>query len=246
MKLTILGTAGAYPGPGGACAGYLVESGDSRILLDCGTGVLANLQKHIPVYQLSHIIISHMHADHFFDLVPLRYLLAFGPRSHRVALHLPPGGAETLLSVVSFLRDPAFFTSFFDVSEYRPGATDISGLRFEFAPVPHYVPSYAMSINGDGRLTYSSDCGPSDVLASLAAGSALLLTEALLTYPAEHGPRGHLTMGEAAEIAARAGASRLLLSHVYHDRDYTAQLALARKTFPGPVEVAELNKSYTV
>lgn len=245
MKLTVLGTAGAYPGPGGACSGYLVEYGDSRILLDCGTGVLANLQKHISLRDLTHIVISHLHADHFLDLIPLRYALMLGYKGHRMSLHLPPGGAATLQSVVSFLKDPAFFSSNFDIAEYSPGVMNVSGFKIEIAPVPHYIPSFAIAITGDRKFTFSADCGPNDALVTLAAGSDLLLTEAALLKPEDDpGPRGHLTMVEAAQMAARAGASRLLFSHIYSERDYSSQLAAARKSFAGSIEIAELNRSY--
>ncbi len=245
MKLTILGTAGAYPGPGESCSGYLLESGDSRILLDCGTGVLANLQKHISIRDLTHIVISHIHADHFLDLIPLRYALMLGFKGHRITLHLPPGGAATLQSVVSFLNDPAFFSSMFDIEEYRPGVMTVSGLKIEVAPVPHYVPSFALAVTGDRKFAFSADCGPNDTLVKLASGSDLLLTEAAILKPEDDpGPRGHLTMVEAAQVASRAGASRLLFSHIYSERDYSSQLAAARKAFAGPVEVAEVNRSY--
>lgn len=171
MKLTILGNAGPYPGPGGACSGYLVEDNHLKILLDCGTGALANLQKHVSIAELSHIIISHMHADHFLDLIPLRYYLALGVKGHRIALHLPPGGATTLLSVVSFLNDPGFFSAYFDVKEYSPDGLNIPGIKIEVARVPHYVPSYAIALIKDRKLTYSADCAPSDALVALAEKS---------------------------------------------------------------------------
>ncbi len=246
MKLTVLGTSGAYPGPGGACSGYLVEDRGSVLLLDCGTGVLANLQKHISIHDLSHIVITHMHADHFLDLVPLRYALAFGPKRHRISLHLPPGGIQVLQSVVTFLKDPSFFPSFFDLEEYAPGESAILGFKIAIAPVPHYIPSHAVAVANTRKLTFSSDCGPSDSLAAVAAGSDLLLTEALLLSPVEKVPRGHLTMAEAAQIATRARVARLVFSHIYPDRDYSDQLAQAKKEFTGPVEIAGINQTYEV
>ncbi len=246
MKLTVLGTAGAYPGPGGACSGYLVEADGSRLLLDCGTGVLANLQKHISFSEVSDIIVSHMHADHFLDLLPLRYALALGPTRHRISLHLPPGGQAILQSVVSFLNDPAFFVSYFDITEYQPGDLEIAGFKVKVVPVPHYVPSHAMAFTRGRKLTYSADCGPNDSLAVLGVRSDLLLTEALLLKPEDKIPRGHLTMAESAAIATRAGARRLMFSHIYPDRDYSEQIAQARKAFAGPIEVAEVNRTYEV
>ncbi len=96
MKLTILGSSAAYPKAGGACSGYLVEEGKTRLLVDCGTGVLSNLQKLFALKDVGHIVISHLHADHCFDLIPYRYALmrpvhkGIHPR-----LYLPPGGGKS-------------------------------------------------------------------------------------------------------------------------------------------------------
>ena len=47
LSVTVLGCDGSYAGPGGACSGYLVSSGDTHVWLDCGPGTLANLQQHL-------------------------------------------------------------------------------------------------------------------------------------------------------------------------------------------------------
>lgn len=55
-----------------------------------------------------------------------------------------------------------------------------------------------------------------------------------------------MTMPEAAGIAARARVSRLLISHIFHDRDYSSQMAAAKKAFSRQIEIAEVSKTYTV
>ena len=47
MKITVIGCYGAYPELNGATAGYLVESKNTKVLLDCGSGVIAKLQNYI-------------------------------------------------------------------------------------------------------------------------------------------------------------------------------------------------------
>lgn len=73
MKLTVLGNNGPFPSPGGACSGYLLEEDSTKILIDCGNGVLSNLQKICPFEDLSAIILTHLHSDHISDLMVLRY-----------------------------------------------------------------------------------------------------------------------------------------------------------------------------
>lgn len=65
VVVTALGTSAAFPGPNDACSGWLLQSEAANILVDCGTGVVANLQRFIDPAQLSAVIITHMHADHF-------------------------------------------------------------------------------------------------------------------------------------------------------------------------------------
>ena len=81
MRLTILGNNGPFPAPGGACSGYLVESdsGETRILLDCGTGVLAHLTQLTPDIHLDAVVLSHLHYDHMSDMLPMHYYFQFHP-----------------------------------------------------------------------------------------------------------------------------------------------------------------------
>jgi len=64
MKLTVLGASGAFPAPGTATSGYLLEIDGHHILIDCGSGVLSRLQEHIRLDQLEAIILTHLHSDH--------------------------------------------------------------------------------------------------------------------------------------------------------------------------------------
>ena len=75
MKLTVLGCNGPYPEPGGACSGYLLENGATRVLIDCGTGVLARLTAIMPPEKLDAVILSHLHYDHMSDMLPMIYKL---------------------------------------------------------------------------------------------------------------------------------------------------------------------------
>ena len=61
MFLTVLGRHGPYPRPGGACSGYLLEDGETRVLIDCGSGVLSRLLEIMRPEQLDAIVLSHLH-----------------------------------------------------------------------------------------------------------------------------------------------------------------------------------------
>ena len=248
MRLTILGCSAAYPGPGGACSGYLIEESDAKILIDCGTGVLSNLQKVTTLEQVKHIIISHMHADHFFDLIPYRYAL-FRPtrKGIKPSLLLPPGGKQALLGTVSaFDTSPTFFSDYFDVQEYNPEVeSTVGGLKLEFEAVKHYIPAYALAISGERRFVYSADTGLCDGIARIARGADLFLCEAARCVGDE--PEwGHLTAVEAVELARSVNVEKLALTHFWPDCDYSQSIEHAKEMFTDRIHVAEDMKTFEV
>ena len=83
MKLTVLGCNGPYPAAGGACSGYLLEAENTRVLLDCGTGVLAALPARMAPEELDAVVLSHLHYDHMSDMLPLIYRMQGKKRRNR-------------------------------------------------------------------------------------------------------------------------------------------------------------------
>lgn len=243
MRAIILGASPACPNPGGACSGYLVEQDGVRLLVDCGTGVLGALRQHVDYDGIFAILISHMHADHFFDLVPYRYGLKYGLRQpkQRPLLYLPPDGKEILDATASLFGDAnSFFSEVFDVRDYDPQTElEVGKLRVRFARTRHYVPTYAMLIVGRKVLAYSADTGPCEEVASLAAGADLFICEAgqhsLMEVRQE---RGHLTASEAGMLARQAKVRKLLVTHFWKNGDEGHLLADAQKSFGGDTELA--------
>ena len=256
LSLTVLGASPAAPNAGGACSGYLVRDGEANCLLDCGSGVAGRIAQHLPPHQLRAIAISHMHPDHFFDLVPLYYILKFGePLPDRVPLYVRPGGREFLQRFGRLISDEEdMLGDVFDVQEYAPGADlEIGGLSFTFHAVQHYVPSHAMRIRGsEGKvLTFSSDVAPCPPLVEAARDADLFMCESAIFEPSQDredaAQRGHMMAGEAGRIARDAGARRLLLTHYRagpgHDERHRQA---AEQAFGGPVELAREGETYTV
>lgn len=253
MRVTVLGVGPAFPKKGGATSGYLVTSNGTAVLVDCGTGVVSNLQRHVDYHQVTAIIISHMHADHFLDLIPYRYGLKYAPydgHGTRPRLYLPPGGCSILKQVVTpFSEVPDFFGDVFQVAEYDPDAPlRVGDLAITFARTRHPVPAYAMSIETRGRrLAYSADSAPSESLVTVAHNADLFICEAGLQRRDQDAPCGaHLTPSEAGTLAARAGVKRLLLTHLWQEFDEDQTLREARDAFGGPVDLAMENATYEV
>jgi ribonuclease BN (tRNA processing enzyme) len=249
LRVTVLGSSNSIPRPGRACSGYLIEGAGQAIVSDLGSGALANLLRLRPAESLTAVLISHMHADHFIDLIPMRYALKYGPRTHDrpVPLWLPPGGATLLRRMTNaFVSESPhdFMGEVFDVSEYAPDAGLAFGdLRLRFAPTAHFIPTYALRCELDGAsVTYSADTAPAPELDELARDTGLFLCEAtLLPNEREPGARGHLTAAEAAAIAGRAGVRRLALTHYPAETNAAELLTESGATFAGETLVVDDN-----
>jgi ribonuclease BN (tRNA processing enzyme) len=240
---TVLGGSPAWPNPGQAASGYLLESDGQRVLVDCGSGIASELRAVDPG-PLTAIVISHFHADHWFDLVPLHYAYRFGSWADRPKppLHLPPGGRD-VLDTVAAVWDGSVesFDQAFDISEYDPhGDLHMGDLVFTFAPCLHYTTCYSMKITSPaGVVVFSADTAPTERLGRFAHGADLFICEAALKAAAGDSPdRGHMDAEEAVSAALQAEAKRLLLTHVPAENDHAAVLELAQREFNGPVDVA--------
>jgi ribonuclease BN (tRNA processing enzyme) len=219
LRLTVLGNSTAVPHPESAAAGYLVEWGETAVLLDAGQGVIRSLQDRMDPHQLSAVVIGHMHADHSLDLVGLRYLYPWGERAKDpLPVHLPPGGRARLDALATGISERVgFFDDAYDAVEYDPAAPLVIGpLTIRFNRGRHYVPAWGLTVESpDGaRIAYTGDTGPSDSVVQFSSGADLLLIEAALrsaTHDDEE--RGHLTAEEAIDMATQTGARSALLVH---------------------------------
>jgi ribonuclease BN (tRNA processing enzyme) len=250
VQLTVLGKSPSWQDADGASSGYLLEEAGVRLLLDCGSGVFAKLRAAVDYHAVDAVLITHLHADHFLDLVPFAYALTYGPRRRPSppALHAPPGALECWRRVVGAWGNDDLIEAAFDVREYDPAETlHVGPLTIRFQPVPHFVPANAVELvaAAGGRFTFGADHGPSAELSAFARGTDLLMLEATLLVP-EQGPRGHITAAEAGQHAAAAGAERLVITHISDELDLEAARRDAERTFGRPVELARAGAEYTI
>ena len=225
MRLTVVGCSPAWPNPGGAQSGYLIE-GSGRVLLDCGPGVLARLREREGWPDVDSIVITHFHLDHWGDLVPWvwgsMYLTGRGDDPPRPTVFVPPTGIRVLEEFGTRLGFPDMFERVFDLAEYDAEVPfEANGNTVCAYRVPHYrLDAYALRVTNDERtLAYSGDSGPSERLAESARNADLFVCEATLLQPnPEGGTRGHLSAVEAQAASEAAGAKRLLLTHRPHER----------------------------
>jgi ribonuclease BN (tRNA processing enzyme) len=260
LTLTILGAGPAGPNAGGANSGYLLRQGDDAVVMDCGSGTAGRVPLHVPVNRLTGVAISHLHPDHYFDLVALYYMLKYGePRpadaSPLVPVLVPPGGREFMRHFGKLIADkPAMFDDFFEVRDYvSESELPIGGLSFRFHRVQHYIMSHAMRVRSasGATLVFSSDVAPCPQLIEAARGADLFLCEsAMLDASQDEGDparRGHMSAREAGQAARQAGAKRLLITHYRSGEKYDRHhLEAATSEFEGPVELAREGATYLV
>jgi len=221
VRLNVAGCSPAWPNPGGAQSGYLVEGSGGSVLLDCGAGVLARLRSQSFWPEPDAIVITHFHLDHWGDLVPWVWgSLYLGGRGHELrkpALWVPQGGKAELEHFGNLLGFSDMFELAFELHEYSAEVPfSAGGCSVTATVVPHYrIVSHALRVSADGRtLAYSGDSGLAASLVSVAREADLFICEATLrSADADGEPRGHLCLDEAREAFEASGAKELLVTH---------------------------------
>jgi ribonuclease BN (tRNA processing enzyme) len=247
-RLVVLGSCGAWPEPGRACSGFVLEHGGARVVLDLGYGTLPRLLTLLgssAADGIDAVIITHAHPDHMVDLHGLLRARWFGRRSAApIPLHAP----EPVLSRLISLEDDGadVVRRAFDWHPLPAPARQIGPLRLESMPLPHYLPNSGVRLSAPGlAVAYTGDTGPDPALAELGRGAGLYIVDATDRWqrgsaPAvPQGPVLNLTAREAGEAAAAAGADRLLLTHFWPDNDRELTRASAAAEFAGEILLAE-------
>jgi ribonuclease BN (tRNA processing enzyme) len=248
MELIVLGAAPAYTNrAGSAASSYLLRAGEAALLLDLGHGAYANLAAVMEPSALTGVVVSHLHPDHFVDLVPLRHYLKweFVPPRH-VRVFGPAGLAGRLDGLHG---EPGFTAASLDVENLAEGVRRIGPFEIEVRRVAHTEESYAFRVvvaagaseAGGGApgagLVYSGDCGRAkDLLPLIHPGDTLLSEASFGAGPVAEGA-GHITSADAARVASAGSASRLLLTHILSSRSRPDALAQAGGAFSGPIQL---------
>jgi ribonuclease BN (tRNA processing enzyme) len=216
VKITVLGGCGAWPTADQACSGYLVEHAGFRLVLDPGYATLPQLLKYAAAEQVDAVLISHGHPDHCVDLNPLLRARALGEDPPpALPVHTLPGAVDAVLA----LDNPRMLADAYALREFTAGHRfDVGPFQVDTWALPHWVPNAGMRVTAGGRvLAYTGDTGPSPDLAVMAREADVLLAEA--TFPDHELPAGDApyqsTARQAGEHAARAGAARLVLTHLW-------------------------------
>ena len=252
MHLDVIGAGPAYTDrPGATGASYLLRLGDASLLLDLGQGSFARLAATIDPATLAAVVVSHLHPDHFIDLVALRHYLRWEQPRRRVRV-IGPAGLDARLDALH--DEPGFSAAALDVEPLTEGTFRVASFEIQAARVTHTASSFGFRVSeaasgGAGPrpgLVYSGDCGRAEDIDVLARPGDTLLSEVSFgPGPVVPGAE-HLDGPAVGDLATRVGAARVLLTHLQMGYDREATVESVRARFGGPVELVDPGYATTI
>jgi ribonuclease BN (tRNA processing enzyme) len=239
FELFVAGAGPSYSDrPGALGASYLVRSADrsSYLLLDLGQGAFPNVAGEVPPERILATLVSHLHPDHFVDLVSFRHYLHWQLKPPGRARVIGPAGLGDRIDALH--AEPGFSAAALDIEVLRPGRMTIGPYEVEAAKVRHTDDSYAFRVSTDGvGLVYSGDCGHAEDLEPLIRPGDVLLTEVSFGPGPVPPGAGHLDGPAVGALAARTGVGAVLLTHLQMGFDPAETIASVEASFGGWVSL---------
>ncbi|GGF15866.1 hypothetical protein GCM10010954_13130 [Halobacillus andaensis] len=236
MKVTTIGYWGGYPAVNSATSCYLMEEENYKLLIDCGSGALAQLQQKLEVTDLDAVVLSHYHHDHIADIGVLQYAWLVQNTIQETSDVLPIFGHEQDEKGLQSLTH-----QYTEGVAYDPNQPlELGPFTIEFLQTKHPVPCYAMKIcSNTDQIVYTADTSYFEELAQFAKGSDLLITDTNFYKGMDGSGPGHMTSEEAGKIANLADVDTLWLSHLPHFGETNLLKQEAADVFKGHIELAE-------
>lgn len=244
MKLTILGSGTCVPAGDRNSSGYWVDTGESRVRLDCGAGTVHAMARYgLPWEALTHQYVSHFHIDHAGELAALLFAFKYGratPRTAPLTLAGPKGLEFLLYGLVGQHKMKLLEQEFpIEVRELEPGdRLDLDGgAVLRVAKTPHTAESLAVRVEAAGRaIGYTGDTSPSDDLVAFFAGADVLVSE--VSFVDDARGTAHMTADDVSSLAERAGVGHLVATHCYFDPDAERLADRLARGYAGRITIA--------
>lgn len=224
MELLVLGSGTCAVTFKQNAAGYLIKAGKTKILLDCGSGIIRQIVKAGEDYKdIDIVVLSHFHPDHASDLVFLIQAIENTPlfKRKKPLYVLGPKGVKDFVSNLLLLFDLGSLESrkyglkVYGLDKKR----SILRVNFEGKKGNHSQHSVIVKLKSKGKtLVYSADTDWDPEIADFSKNIDFLILEASWSsqYKDKKEIRGkHLTPQMAVKLAKMAKARKLLLTHFY-------------------------------
>jgi ribonuclease BN (tRNA processing enzyme) len=228
IKATVLGCAGSTfvensPTP---YSSYLVHTGNTSILLDCGFGSFQSFEGLAKDTKLWAIFVSHAHADHVADLESFIDASEIWNTTPRLI-----ASQETMNYIIP---DPTQIPEDF-LSIVSPGAPLVIGdITMTFSLTTHKMPTLATKLNNvDSSLIYCADTGPDWQPPRDFQGGNFAIIESTIEVRNPDSSNFHLDATEAGLLARDLGAKSTLISHIPPIENGASRLKLAQSVASG-------------
>jgi len=242
MKITIIGPWGGFPKAGQATSGYLIEHENYSLLLECGSSVLSSLQRVTELKNIDAVLITHYHYDHCCDLGPLQYAwqvkTQLGEIKKRLPIYAPEGEFFKLLK----WEDYTYGVSFNENINLSLGPFEISFIRNI-----HPVDAYSIKIKCKNKIiSFTSDTSYFEKLGEFFADSDILICECSFYAHMDGTEAGHLNSTQAGILAKKAGAKKLVLTHLPHFGNLNDLINQAGENYEGEIILADYLMEITI
>jgi len=257
FSLTVLGSNSAIPTLQRNPSAHLLNANERLFLIDCAEGTQIQLRRYkIHFQRIGHILISHLHGDHFFGLVGLLTSFHLLGRKHELHLYAHPPLKEIidlqLQASLTRLNYPLYFHPL-NPEGYQPVLEDDKVSVHSF-PLKHSIPTCGFVFREKPRrlhlqtppkprsFAYCSDTAYTETIIPWIQGVDLLYHETTFMEDKRTaaGEKFHSTTLDAANIAQKAGVRKLLIGHFsarYEDTE--PLLTEAKGIFPETICAAD-------
>jgi ribonuclease BN (tRNA processing enzyme) len=236
LRMTVIGYWGGFPGKNEATSGYLFEYNGYKLLVDCGSGVVSQLQNYISIESLNAVIISHYHHDHIADIGPLQYGRLVRTMLGECHEPLPIYGHTLDSQNFSKLTYKTYTTG---IAYNSNNEVHIGPFTISFLKTNHPVPCFAMKISTDKHtVIYTADSSYLDAFIPFSKEADLLIAECSFYGEQDGTNAGHLNSYDVGNIAKEAKVKEVLLTHLPHFGEHSRLISEAKEKFNGKVSLA--------
>ena len=265
MEIKTLGSVSPYPKDDKNGVSYLIRSGNNKILLDCGPGSSRLLNMKEDLNDLI-IIISHLHKDHYSDLLAIGYASYvyknLGYLKDKIKVYIPcddevlvdenfvdKDDMKSIKKVKKKLSDFEYLINFgkenyLDFIGYENIDLKLGDAEITSVKNPHQISTNSIKIkDSSGTMVYSADTGyKNNCLETFAKNADLLICESTFLKGQKKVGNNHLYAYEAGLIAEKANVKKLMLTHFWPELDKIKYVDEAREEFHGLVRPSVENE----